>query len=97
MEKEATLTLNFCSYYDAPVFDKFILNGEEFSIDKGEIIKKFVFNKYDQDLDKKFCTYALIAKDKGHIYKGSFEISSGNHIGYCFVDGVGMTFKILFL
>ena len=97
MEKEATLTVKFCSYYNAPVFDKFILNDEEFSIASQEIKKKFVFNKYEQDLDKKFCTYSLIAKNKGNVYKGSFEISSGNHIGYCFVDGVGMTFKILFL
>jgi hypothetical protein len=97
MEMEATLTIKFYSYYDAPVFDKFILNGEEFNIDKGEIIKKFIFNKYEEDLDKKFCAYELRTKDEGNIYNGSFEISSGNHIGYCFLDDPGITFKILFL
>jgi len=97
MENEATLTIKFCNYYNRPVFDKFILNGEEFGIEKGEIIKKFKFNKYEQDLDKKLCTYELITKKKGDVYRGYFEISSGNHIGYCFLDDPGMTFKILFL
>ena len=97
MENEATLTIIFYSYYNIPVFDKFILNGEEFSIDKGKIEKKFIFNKYEQDLDKKFCRYELISKEGGDIYKGSFEISSGNHIGYCFLDDPGITFKLLFL
>ena len=62
MEKEATLTIIFCSFYNRPIFDKFILNGEEFKINTGKITKTFIFDKYERDLGKKYCSYLLITK-----------------------------------
>lgn len=112
MENEATLIIIFYSYYDNSVFNKFILNGESFDIDTGKIIKnesikkivkKYVFDKYEQDLGKKYCTYQLIPtiptnnKINEDGLSGSFEISPGDNIAYCFLDTVGMTYKILFL
>ena len=98
MKKTATLTIIFCSYNNQPVFDKFILNNETFEVAPGKKIeKKFIFNKYEQDLDKKYCSYELITKTEGKVTTGSFDISSGTHIGYCFLDDQGKTFKILFL
>ena len=97
MKDEATLTIIFCTYYKKDVFEKFILNEEEFKIDDEKIEKKFIFNKYEKDLGKKYCSYQLIRKKDGESFAGSFEISPGNHIGYCFLDTPGITFKLLFL
>ena len=62
MKDEATLTIIFCTYYKKDVFEKFILNEEEFKIDDEKIEKKFIFNKYETDLGKKYCSYELIRK-----------------------------------
>ena len=109
MENEATLIIIFYAYYDNSIFNKFILNEESFDIEtekivKNEkiksIVKKYVFDKYEQDLGKKYCSYQLIPKDDKKINKdlsGSFEISPGDNIAYCFLDTVGMTYKLLFL
>ena len=97
MNTEANLTIIFCSYLNHPAFNKFILNGEEFKINIGtQITKTFIFDKYEQDLDKIFCKYQLVTNDE-RVCEGSFDISPGNHIAYCFIDDLGMTFKILFL
>lgn len=97
MKDEATLTIIFCTYYKKDVFEKFILNEEEFKIDDGKIEKKFIFDKYEKDLGKKYCNYQLIRKKDNKPLAGSFEITPGNHTGYCFLDAPGITFKILFL
>ena len=97
MNTEAKLTIIFCTYLNNPVFNKFILNGEEFKIGIGtQITKTFIFNKYEQDLDKIFCRYQLVTNDE-EVCEGSFDISPGNHIAYCYIDDSGKTFKILFL
>ena len=98
MKNEANLTINFCTYSNKPLFHKFVLDGENFDVKDGmSIKKKYILNKYELHLGKKYCKYILIRNDKGDDLDGSFEISSGNHIVYCFLDAPGTTFKILFL
>ena len=96
MKNDAKLTIIFCTYKSS-VFDKFILNKEEFKTDIGKIEKNFIFNEYEQELGKKYCYYELIPENVNTVFSGSFEISLGNNIGYCFLDDPGITFKILFL
>lgn len=97
MKNDAEITLIFYSFYDNPLYDKIVLNDEEFKIETGKIIKKFTFDKYELDLGKKYCSYKLITKNGEDEITGAFEISLGNHIGFCFLDDPGMTYKILFL
>ena len=86
MKNEASLIIKFYTFYNNPVFDKIKINEEEFTIAPGmEIQKKYTFDKYGQDLGKKYFRYELISKNKKNSFDGSFEISSGNHIIYCFL------------
>ena len=97
MKNDAEITIIFYSFYDNPLYDKFILDDEEFKTETGKIIKKFKFDKYELDLGLKYCSYKLITKDGEDEFTGAFEISLGNHIGFCFLDDPGMVYKILFL
>ena len=97
MKNDSELTIIFYSFYNIPLYNKFILNDEEFGFGAGKINKKFTFDKYEKYLGKKYCSYKLIAKRDGIVISGSFDISFGNHIGYCFLDAHGKTYKLLFL
>ena len=86
MKNDAEITLIFYYFYDNPLYEKIVLNDEEYKIETGKIIKKFIFDKYELDLGKKYCSYKLITKNGEDEITGAFEISLGNHIGFCFLD-----------
>ena len=98
MAIKAKLTIIFCTFNNNPIFDRFTLNEKEYKIENGIIEKELTFNKYENDLGKKICCYKLKTKEENNAScEGTFEISQGNNIAYCFLDDGGITFKILFL
>ena len=98
MAIKAKLTIIFCTFNNNPIFDRFTLNEKEYKIENGIIEQELTFNKYENDLGKKICCYKLKTKEENNAScEGTFEISQGNNIAYCFLDDGGITFKILFL
>ena len=98
MAIKAKLTITFCTFNNNPIFDRFTLNEKEYKIENGIIEQELTFNKYENDLGKKICCYKLKTKEENNAScEGTFEISQGNNIAYCFLDDGGITFKILFL
>ena len=99
MKNDAELVLIFYSFNNNFLYNKITIDDEEFEIETEteKINKKFTFDKYEKYLGKKNCSYKLIAKRDGIVISGSFDISFGNHIGYCFLDDPGKTYKLLFL
>ena len=99
MKNDAELVLIFYSFNNNFLYNKITIDDEEFEIETEteKINKKFTFDKYEKYLGKKNCSYKLTAKGNGRVISGTFDISFGNHIGFCFLDEPGMTFKLLFL
>ena len=99
MKNDAELVLIFYSFNNNSLYNKLIIDDEEFEIETEteKINKKFTFDKYEKDLGRKNCSYKLITKDDESVISGTFDISFGNHIGFCFLDEPGMTYKLLFL
>ena len=97
MKNEGKLTIIFCSFFNRDYFGEFIINGEHFKTNTEKINLKYIFNKYEQDLGKKCCSYKLVSKNGVNMLCGTFEIFLGNNIGYCFLDEIGITFEIMFL
>ena len=95
---KANLKIILCSFlskYD--LFEEFILNDKAYKIEDGKVDISIMFDEYEEDLGKKICRYKLSDKEKNDIFSGSFEITEGDIVGYCFVDFSGTTFDLSFI
>jgi len=95
---DAYLKIIFCSFR-APLYNIFMMDKLQYSIDEGEIEINIEFSYLEKELGKKVCLYELInnGENQNETLTGTFEIYKGKNIGYCFVDDEGIAIELLFI